>query len=110
MYICGDADKELGFGCKEIGISFNQCCQECPKLNTCRNYCDYAHCHDCFEKIKIDEHPKEYINISITNADRIRSMNDIEMSMDLIPLIMEICEDGVPCEALFLQWLQSEAE
>lgn len=45
-----------------------------------------------------------------TNADRIRSMNDIEMSMDLIPLIMEICEDGVPCEELFLIWLQSEAE
>lgn len=45
-----------------------------------------------------------------TNADRIRSMTDKEMSTDLIPLIMEVCEDGIPCEALFLQWLQSEAE
>lgn len=45
-----------------------------------------------------------------TNADRIRSMNDAEMSTGLIPLIMEICEDGVPCEKLFLEWLQSEAE
>lgn len=45
-----------------------------------------------------------------TNADRIRSMTDKEMSTDLIPLIMEVCEDGVPCEELFLDWLQSEAE
>ena len=45
-----------------------------------------------------------------TNADRIRSMTDKEMSMDLIPLIMEVCEDGIPCEEFFLEWLQSEAE
>ena len=45
-----------------------------------------------------------------TNADRIRSMTNKEMSTDLIPLIMEVCEDGVPCEELFLEWLQSEAE
>lgn len=42
-----------------------------------------------------------------TNADRIRSMTDKEMSTDLIPLIMEVCEDGVPCNELFLDWLQS---
>lgn len=46
----------------------------------------------------------------MTNADRIRSMTDKKMSTDLIPLIMEVCEDGVPCDELFLQWLQSEAE
>lgn len=45
-----------------------------------------------------------------TNADRIRSMTDKEMSTDLITLIMEVCEDGIPCEELFLEWLQSEAE
>lgn len=45
-----------------------------------------------------------------TNADRIRSMTDKQMSTDLIPMIMEICEDGVPSEELFLEWLQSEAE
>lgn len=45
-----------------------------------------------------------------TNADKIRSMTNKEMSTDLIPLIMEVCEDGVPCEELFLEWLQSEAE
>lgn len=50
------------------------------------------------------------ISTKITNADRIRSMTDYEMSTDLIPLIMEVCEDGVPCEELFLEWLQSEAE
>lgn len=46
----------------------------------------------------------------MTNADRIRAMTDRQMARDLIPMIEEICEDGVPCEELFLEWLQSEAE
>mgnify|MGYP003300432326 CR=1 FL=1 len=53
---------------------------------------------------------KAYENEAITKADKIRSMSDEELAEGLIPLIMEICEDGMPCEELFLQWLQSEAE
>lgn len=46
----------------------------------------------------------------MTNADRIRSMSDSEMARDLLPMIEEVCEDGVPCEEWFLEWLQSEVK
>ena len=45
-----------------------------------------------------------------STADRIRSMSDEELARDLIDIIMEVCEDGVPCEEYFLQWLKSEAK
>lgn len=45
-----------------------------------------------------------------TNAERIRSMSDSEMARDLLPMIEEVCEDGVPCEMWFLEWLQSDFE
>ena len=68
---------------------------------TCKKQNNNAVCFRCKDG-------SEYIKQ--TNADKIRSMTDEEMAMDLIPLIMEICEDGVPCEEMFLGWLQSEAE
>ena len=76
-----------------------KCCFICKKD---ANKCDvWHHCgSDC----------PEYESKIKTNADRIRSMTDKQMSTDLIPMIMEICEDGVPSEELFLEWLQSEAE
>ena len=46
----------------------------------------------------------------MTNAERIRSMSDSEMARDLLPMIEEVCEDGVPCEEWFLEWLQSDFE
>lgn len=46
----------------------------------------------------------------ITNADRIRAMSDEKMAKDLIPLIMEVCEDGIPCDEYMLDWLQQPAE
>lgn len=76
-----------------------KCCFTCKKdSDKCKAW---HHCgSDC---------PEHESRIQ-TNADRIRSMTDREMSMDLIPMIMEVCEDGVPCEELFLRWLQSEVE
>ena len=47
----------------------------------------------------------KYIPIP-TNADRIRNMTDKEMVTELIPMIMEICEDGVPGDDFMLEWLQ----
>ena len=62
-------------------------------------------CHNCgfFKDHCVCENPQ-------TQADRIRSMSDNVMSKELIPLIMEICEDGVPCEEWFLKWLKSEVK
>ena len=76
-----------------------KCCFTCKKD---ANKCDvWHHCgSDC----------PEHESRMITNADAIRAMTDRELATDLIPMIMEVCEDGVPCEELFLQWLQSEVE
>ena len=46
----------------------------------------------------------------LTQADRIRSMSDEEMSTQLFPLLLEVFEDGVPTEEEFLKWLKSEAK
>lgn len=45
-------------------------------------------------------------NKSFTNADYIRAMSDKQMARELIPLIMDVCEDGVPADDYFLHWLQ----
>lgn len=42
----------------------------------------------------------------ITNADRIRSMSDEEMAKELIEMIMELCEDGIPSYDFTLEWLR----
>ena len=44
-----------------------------------------------------------------TNADRIRSMSDEQMAKELIEMIMELCEDGVPCYGFALEWLRRTA-
>lgn len=48
--------------------------------------------------------------VLMTNADRIRAMSDEQMAKDLINMIMELCEDGVPCEEFALDWLRQPAE
>ena len=45
-------------------------------------------------------------NEVFTNADYIRAMSDKQMTRELIPLIMDVCEDGVPGDYYFLHWLQ----
>ena len=76
-----------------------KCCYTCQKdADKCKVY------HNCGSDC-----PGHESRIK-TNGDRIRSMTNKEMSTDLIPLIMGVCEDGVPSEELFLEWLQSEAE
>lgn len=51
MYICGDIfgieDETI---CKKEGVKFNQCCQDCRYVNTCKNHCDYAHDCGCIVK------------------------------------------------------------
>lgn len=46
----------------------------------------------------------------ITNADRIRSMSDEDMAIELINTIFDLCEDGVPREDYVLNWLKQPAE
>lgn len=41
-----------------------------------------------------------------SNADRIRSMSDEQMAKELIEMIMDLCEDGVPCYDFALEWLR----
>lgn len=45
-----------------------------------------------------------------TRADRIRAMSDEQMAKDLINMIAELCEDGMPCEEYTLRWLRQPAE
>ena len=44
--------------------------------------------------------------VPITNADRIRSMSDEQMAKELIEMIMELCEDGIPSYDFTLEWLR----
>ena len=60
---------------------------------------NYRQCIRCGEK--------RYIT---TNADRIRSMSDEQMAKELIDMIMELCEDGVPCYDFALEWFRRPAE
>jgi len=53
MYICTDADATRETcRCNEKGVAYNQCCQDCNKVNTCKNHCDYAHNARCLAKEK----------------------------------------------------------
>lgn len=45
-----------------------------------------------------------------TNADRIRSMSDEQMARELINMIAELCEDGVPCYDYAIGWFRQPAE
>ena len=45
-----------------------------------------------------------------TKADRIRSMTDEQMAKELIDMIADLCEDGVPCYDLALEWFRKPAE
>ena len=45
----------------------------------------------------------------LSNADRIRAMSDEQMAKELIEMIMELCEDGVPCYDFALEWFRRTA-
>lgn len=109
MYICKEVENG-GFGCIEIGICFNQCCQECPKLKNCKKHCDYAYSGwGCTEKMKVDEQPEEYINKALPNAEIIRRMTDKELAKFLVNFKNTFGE-GCKGEKRCLKWLQSKAE
>ena len=48
--------------------------------------------------------------VPTTNADRIRSMSDEQMAKELIEMIMELCEYGVPRYDFVLEWFRRPAE
>lgn len=51
MYICGDIDDENdSCKCQNVKVAYNQCCQDCSFLRTCKAHCDYAHDYDCMVK------------------------------------------------------------
>lgn len=55
-YICKDIDNEQDeCRCKNEKQNFNQCCQECSDVTTCKAHCDYAHDYDCMAKKEIDD-------------------------------------------------------
>ena len=45
-----------------------------------------------------------------TNADRIRAMSNEELATDLLAMVEEICEDGIPSKEWMMMWLQQPAE
>lgn len=46
----------------------------------------------------------------LSNADRIRTMSDKDMATELINIIFDLCEDGVPREDYVLNWLRQPAK
>lgn len=83
-------------------------CNNCAKRRDIEKECPwggtYHHHGESGEKIGIcNAYKKE------TNADRIRAMSDEELAKNLIPMLIELCEDGVPCNELVREWLQQPA-
>lgn len=46
----------------------------------------------------------------LSNANRIRAMSDEDMATELINIIFDLCEDGVPGEDYVLNWLKQSVE
>mgnify|MGYP001552273659 CR=1 FL=1 len=80
-------------------------CKSCPAYAKCTATYRGSVCAALRSSYGIDEDPEVY-----TNADYIRAMSDKQMAIELIPLLMDVCEDGVPGEDYFLHWLQSPVE
>jgi len=47
------------------------------------------------------------VPVPTSRFEVIKNMTLEEMAQDLIPMIAELCEDGIPCEDLVRQWLSS---
>lgn len=77
-------------------------CNNCP-VKGCTAAYRGSRCAHLRELVGVDTDPK-------TKGDVIRSMSDEQMSKDLINMIMELCEDGVPCEEFALNWFRQPAE
>lgn len=53
IYICEDVENENdNCRCKNEKQRYNQCCQECSEIKTCKEHCDYAHYCNCVAKVK----------------------------------------------------------
>lgn len=77
--------------------------------------CKFEHERDCFNcgssQYMYKCKPEVcHSAVPTTNADRIRSMSDEQMAKELIEMIMELCEDGVPCYDFALEWFRRPAE
>lgn len=46
----------------------------------------------------------------LNRADYIRSMSDEEMAKELIDIIYDLCENGVPSYDFVLKWLRGSME
>lgn len=56
IYICTDVrDENDDCRCKNEEQRYNQCCQNCVEVRTCRIHCDYAHWYNCAAKEEIEE-------------------------------------------------------
>ena len=46
----------------------------------------------------------------LSNADHIRVMSDEEMARELIDIVYDLCENGVPSYDFVLKWLKGSME
>ena len=46
----------------------------------------------------------------LSNADRIRGMSDEKMARELIDIIYDLCENGVPSYDFVLKWFKGSME
>ena len=76
-----------------------------PICITCK-----ADCHNAGTTSGIVDCSQHKPGRILTNADRIRAVSDEQMSKDLLNMMMELCEDGAPCEEFALDWFRRPAE
>lgn len=77
-------------------------CYNCPVKGCTAEYRG-SRCTHLRELAGVDFDPK-------TRGDVIRSMSDEAMSKDLINMIMDLCEDGIPSEEYALDWFRKPVE
>lgn len=67
-------------------------------------------CLNCLSDACKNIRKRECPDIVFNRADYIRSMSDEQMARELIDMIADLCEDGVPCYDLALEWFRKPVE
>ena len=77
---------------------------------SCKNYDRTTVCSTC-------ENDSDFEEVAMSNADKIRAMNDEELAEFLDDMCLvktdfhcEECNNPLNCDVCYLDWLQSEAE
>ena len=92
-------------------------CKTCEHLNG-NPITEDNPCYACFMSTEDHAYYKEKQTTKITNADKLRAMNDEELAKTLV-ILSERCPDGVDCESVppgrkcftcWLEWLKEDVE